>query len=208
MTDGTSCERHGAPTQLACATCGALICPDCLVRTAVGFKCRACTGRTSTGATKWPVRVGTVLLAAVVIGIPFGVRALSDGGRSDGGPALATAPAAGIGDEVRDAGLTFTVRSVECEPGADGQVCVMSVGAVNQGTGPEELFGRLQFLVDEVGRRYGPEETFDLFFEELNPGEEGNLRLIFELPADVTIDEAELHTYPNSLGARVGLDRT
>lgn len=81
----------------------------------------------------------------------------------------------------------------------------MGLAAVNNGSGPEELFGARQFLVDDVGRRYRPEETFDRFVEELNPSEEGELRLTFELPADVTIDQVELHTYPESLGARVRL---
>ncbi len=208
MADVTTCERHGRVTSIACATCGAPICPRCLVRTPVGFKCRPCTGGAGDPRRPWGPPIAAALLTAAVIGLPVAL-ALVDGYQEGGGrPPVASSPAAGVGDEVRDAGLTFVVRSFTCQDDADGQLCLMGLGAVNNGSGPEELFGGRQFLVDDVGRRYRPEETFDRSVEELNPGEEGELRLTFELPADVTIDEAELHTYPESLGARVRLDPT
>ncbi len=40
----TTCQRHPkVRTNLRCATCGTLICPQCLVQTPVGAKCRSCT---------------------------------------------------------------------------------------------------------------------------------------------------------------------
>jgi hypothetical protein len=206
VADSTTCERHGTPTHIACATCATPICPQCLVRTPVGFKCRTCTsGSGRGGRRRWlrPVAMGA--LAVGVLALPSGVRLLAE--RDDGDPpAAATSTAtAGVGEEVRDAGLSFVVRSFDCETGVDAQTCRLGVSAINHGAGPEELFGRLQFLVDDAGRRYGPEEGMGLFSEELNPEEEGELRLIFDLPPAITINEAELHTYPGSLGARVQL---
>ncbi len=206
MADVTTCERHGRVTSIACATCATPICPRCLVRTPVGFKCRACTGGARTRRRPRGLPIAAALLAGAVVGLPVALSLLDERAERGSRPTVASSPAAGVGDEVRDAGLTFVVRSFSCQGGADTQRCLMGLAAVNNGPGPEELFGGRQFLVDDVGRRYGPEETSDPFVEELNPGEEGELRLTFELPADVTIDQAELHTYPESLGARVRLD--
>lgn len=206
MTDVTTCERHGRVTSIACATCATPICPRCLVRTPVGFKCRACAGGARTRRRPRGLPIAAALLAGAVIGLPAALSLLDERAERESRPTVASSPAAGVGDEVRDAGLTFVVRSFSCQVDAGTQRCLMGLAAVNNGSDPEELFGARQFLVDDVGRRYGPEETFDPFVEELNPGEEGELRLTFELPANVTIDQAELHTYPESLGARVGLD--
>ncbi len=45
--DTTYCARHPqVETTLACARCGTLICPRCLVQTPVGARCRECAGMT------------------------------------------------------------------------------------------------------------------------------------------------------------------
>lgn len=42
-TTPTTCAQHpGVQTSLRCATCGTPICPNCLVVTPVGMKCRKC----------------------------------------------------------------------------------------------------------------------------------------------------------------------
>jgi len=44
----TTCARHPkVATNLRCAACGIPICPQCLVQTPVGAKCRACASGTS-----------------------------------------------------------------------------------------------------------------------------------------------------------------
>jgi N-acetylneuraminic acid mutarotase len=37
-----TCEAHGQPTRISCVDCAKPLCPKCLVRTAVGIKCKAC----------------------------------------------------------------------------------------------------------------------------------------------------------------------
>ncbi len=37
-----TCETHGQPTRISCVDCAKPLCPKCLVRTAVGIKCKAC----------------------------------------------------------------------------------------------------------------------------------------------------------------------
>ena len=45
--DATYCARHPkVETTLACGRCGTLICPQCLVQTPVGTRCRECAGIT------------------------------------------------------------------------------------------------------------------------------------------------------------------
>ena len=33
------CQRHNKATRITCVTCDTPICPDCAIRTPVGFKC-------------------------------------------------------------------------------------------------------------------------------------------------------------------------
>jgi hypothetical protein len=67
--------------------------------------------------------------------------------------------------------------------------------------------GRLQYVVDDAGRRYEPEEgTIEPFLEILNPDEAGRLTLAFVVPAEARIEELEVHSYPGSLGARIRVE--
>lgn len=211
MTSASTCQRHGTATQLACATCEDPICPRCAVRTQVGFKCPACTGSAARTRRAGALRAAlAILLVAGVLAIPTAVRVLS--GEDDRRPPASVADdpaAAAMGEVVRDGGLDFTVRSFACEPVVPGPTtrrCLVTVGASNEGSAPEELSGRLQFLVDTAGRRHGPEEDFPApFLEVLNPGQAGELVLAFDVPAGIPVEEAELHGRPGSLGARVRL---
>ena len=76
MTDTekrTTCPRHPkVETALRCATCGTLICPNCLVPTPVGSKCKACASQQSSPLFK--PSVGQAL-AAVVVGLAAGAFA-------------------------------------------------------------------------------------------------------------------------------------
>lgn len=217
MVSGT-CSGHGAATQLACARCGTPICPRCLVRTPVGFRCSPCSGRSAAHSSRLAARVAlAVLLTALVTAIRLGARYFT--GRDSSRPppeALAVEPAAGLGEEVRDGVLTFVAESFSCrdEPGVvprDAppiQACTLFLTGVNHGDAPAELFGRLQYVVDDAGRRYGPEEGIvEPFLEILNPEEAGRLTLVFFVPAGATIEGLEVHSYPGSLGARISLER-
>ena len=76
MTDTekrTTCPRHPkVETALRCATCGVLICPNCLVPTPVGSKCKACASQQSSPLFK--PSLGQAL-AAVVVGLAAGAFA-------------------------------------------------------------------------------------------------------------------------------------
>lgn len=51
----TYCARHPKrETALTCAACGTPICPDCMVVTPVGMKCRSCGSNANSALTKVP----------------------------------------------------------------------------------------------------------------------------------------------------------
>jgi hypothetical protein len=214
VTSASTCQRHGTATQLACATCQAPICPRCVVRTEVGLKCSTCTGAGRRARSRSGLRaVLAVLLVVGVLAIPTLVQTLSEREERRPPASITADPAAAaVGEEVSDGSLDFTVRSFTCEPVVAGPTtrrCLVVVGATNQGSAPEGLFGGLQFLVDAAGRRHGPEEDFPApFLEVLNPGESGELTLAFDVPVGIPVEEAELHGRPASLGARVRLEPT
>lgn len=64
MSDGVMyCAKHPkTQTALTCASCGIPICPQCMVSTPVGMKCRACG--TSRASALFKVRPERIILAA------------------------------------------------------------------------------------------------------------------------------------------------
>lgn len=66
----TTCARHpNVQTGLRCASCGTYICPDCLVQTPVGAKCKDCASqRNSTLFSLSPINV----IAAIAVGLIAG----------------------------------------------------------------------------------------------------------------------------------------
>src|SRR3954454_1141532 len=74
-----TCARDGTPTQLTCAQCSAPICPQSLVRTAVGMRCPACVGARSTSVASWqrPLLIGGLVVVALVFFVV--VRSFSGG---------------------------------------------------------------------------------------------------------------------------------
>src|SRR5687767_6291903 len=90
------CEAHGTPTRLRCAEegCGKPICPQCLVKTAVGLKCeehaQAIAPRLDRRVA--PFALGALLLVALAVVI-LAVAVLTQG--DDPSPAADPTPAPG-----------------------------------------------------------------------------------------------------------------
>ena len=65
------CPRDGVDTLLTCTNCGSPICPQCLVRTSVGFRCPTCASgsgrRLRPSQTAWLGAAAVIAIAAVVI---------------------------------------------------------------------------------------------------------------------------------------------
>ena len=95
--DLRECEAHGTPTLLRCAEagCGKPICPQCLVKTAVGLKCeehaQAIAPQLDRRAK--PLAIGAVVLISVAVGL-LAVVLLNRGSGTDSTPDNTPAPAA------------------------------------------------------------------------------------------------------------------
>jgi hypothetical protein len=94
---GLRCTRHLNPTRITCVTCDTPICPECAIRTPVGFKC-------PDHATKPPAptrsRLGAWMIPVVILAVVGLAQVLRTTGRGD--PArprcpTETAPDVGIG---------------------------------------------------------------------------------------------------------------
>jgi hypothetical protein len=155
-----------------------------------------------------------LLLGAAVVAIPFGVRLVmqDQGSLPSGPPPESRETVAGLGDEVRDGGLTFVAESLLCPSDSgqpvldpfDNQGCVLKLIGRNHTSSPADLFGPFQYVIDDAGRRYAPEgEVFQLSYLTLNPEEEGTLTLVFFVPPEARIEQLEVHGYPDSLGALI-----
>jgi N-acetylneuraminic acid mutarotase len=108
------CEEHGNPTRLGCAECSTPICPQCSVKTPVGFKCREHGGggvrRRRVASRKWVVPLVFVL----VVSAAYFVRQV--GVSKPFKPACPTQPGpdVGIGDQARGSRWQEMARSPLC----------------------------------------------------------------------------------------------
>jgi N-acetylneuraminic acid mutarotase len=95
------CVRHQKATRITCVTCDTPICPDCAIRTAVGFKCPDHASKKAATSSK-PSRAGGIVLLLAIAGIILFVQVARNTGRGE--PAkppcpTETAPDVGIGSE-------------------------------------------------------------------------------------------------------------
>jgi hypothetical protein len=126
--DLLECEAHGTPTRLRCAEsgCDKPICPQCLVKTAVGLKCQE---HAQSVAPKFDRRaqrsvIGAVALVAVAVVI-LSVAVFNQSTKPTLPPDNTPAPAA------------------SGEPGATGRIVPASVYVVNvDGSGSRTLTNR------------------------------------------------------------------
>ncbi|WP_161629652.1 DUF4352 domain-containing protein [Saccharomonospora iraqiensis] len=139
---------------------------------------------------------------------------------ADGGDEPETA---GLNTPARDGKFEFTVSGVDCgrtEVGnefagttAQGQFCLVSMTVENIGDEPQSLFGDNQKLYDAEGREFSADTEAGIYldqdsqtlFEEINPGNAVEGVVVFDIPADATPAELELHDSAFSGGVVVEL---
>ncbi len=228
------CQRDGGPTRLRCAKCEAGICPDCLVRTPVGYKCPGCAGgRAATGGRS---RAGRLLVGGAALLTLLGAVALL---RTSGEAAppravvetsVSEAPAtrqAMIGEEARDGQLVFVVEDFACAAkeaslGAGaataGKLCTLRFTVKNASSSPAMLLGRFQYLVDPQTKTYGADDALTRAAPEngnrsvselnINPEVVVPLMFVFDLPDTVDPTEAQFRgTGRSRFGISVRLQR-
>ena len=69
------CANHpSVETYVSCSSCGKPICPDCMVQSAVGIKCRDCARMPRSAQVRLrPAKALRAVVAALAIGIVIGV---------------------------------------------------------------------------------------------------------------------------------------
>lgn len=180
-----------------------------------------------------PLVVAAVV--ALAIALP---RLLSSGGESsppDTEPIGIVADPSGparramLGQEVRDGDLAFGVEEVECglerlplESGgvreAQGQYCAVKIDVVNTGRNPATFPARSQLLVDTAQRRfeldvfatigYAANGGRDVLQPVINPGNQLEAVLVFDVPHDVRLAAVALRAGEGGPGAMLWLPRS
>jgi hypothetical protein len=222
------CERDGATTRLRCAQCDTGICPACLVRTPIGYKCSRCAG--AAVDTRRRTRTGRrVVLGAVLTALLALVSVLRSSGDIAPAPVAVPPPATGagparqpvIGEEAQDGQLVFVVDDFACSAkpaDAGGKLCSLRFKVRNSSDSPALLLGRFQYLVDSQARTYGADEGLtraayedsSRSFSDLNvnPGVVVALIFVFDVPDAVEPLEAQFRgTGRGRVGVSVRLER-
>jgi hypothetical protein len=225
------CQRDGSATRLRCAQCDVGICPACLVRTPIGYKCQRCVGRAGATPRGRPARRRIIIAATLVAPLAFVGRVMFS---DDTAPPVAVpAPSAEaeptrqamIGEEARDGQLVFVVDRFACDTdqaasGAQttGKLCTLGFSVRNVSTSPARLLGRFQYLVDAQSRTYGMNEALTRAASEIggpslselniNPDVAVALHFVFHVPHAVEPTQAQVRgTGVSRIGVNVRLDR-
>jgi hypothetical protein len=223
------CRRDEVATRLRCAQCDAGICPACLVRTPIGYKCLGCAGgsvatqrRTRVGLR---VIVGVALVAALAsVGLLMSSGDTTRAGMSVPSPGAESGPTrqATIGEEAHDGQLVFVVEDFTCDAkpadAGPGKLCTLRFNARNASDSPARLLGRFQYLVDAQARTYGAHEVLTRAASEIssgslseltvNPGVVVALVFVFDVPDTVEPTEAQFRgTGRSRIGVSVRLER-
>lgn len=173
---------------------------------------------------KWPWALALV----AVLGIIIGVVTTRGGDDTDTAnvpqqetPAEPEAETAGIGQPVRDGTFEFTVTGVEHRDSvgdpyltqqAQGQYVVVTVQVSNIGDQQGSFTDSDQYLLDANNRQYSADSVAgtsisgnDVLYNPINPGNNVEGQLVFDVPPDTATDRIELHDSFMSEGAVVDL---
>lgn len=126
----------------------------------------------------------------------------------------------GMNQPVRDGKFEFTVTGIQCgqttvggqylNKTAQGQFCLLNVHVKNIGNEAQTMFGDNQTLIDSQRRKYSADTEAAIYdsetksiFEEINPGNELDGRIYFDVPKGVVPTKVELHDSAFSGGVTV-----
>lgn len=128
---------------------------------------------------------------------------------------------AAVGAEVRDGQFAFTVTKFEkatrvgtefLHKDAQGEFLIVHMTVKNIGDKPGHFFGQNQKLFDAQGREFSADSAAAIYFkdakslyEEINPGNQVNGVVLFDLPKGVNPTSIELHDSLMSGGVKVNL---
>ncbi|MEV7974279.1 DUF4352 domain-containing protein [Cellulomonas sp. NPDC089187] len=128
----------------------------------------------------------------------------------------------GLNEPAADGSFTFTVTGVETgltqvgsqylTSDAQGQYVLVHLTVQNTGNEAQYLFASSQEATDTQGRTHAVDSTATLYAGEtdtwasqINPGNQVTGTLVFDIPADATLDTVTLHDSPFSNGVQIRL---
>ncbi|MBB3086667.1 DUF4352 domain-containing protein [Geodermatophilus sabuli] len=137
-------------------------------------------------------------------------------------PAEAPANVPGIGQPAADGDFNFVVNGVDCSTTqigneflntkAQGQFCVVDLTISNIGDEAQSFFGDNAKLFNAQGQEFSADteaaiylEESSSLYEEINPGNTLNSKVVFDVPAGTTPASIELHDSMFSGGVTVNL---
>ncbi|MFI6226170.1 DUF4352 domain-containing protein [Micromonospora echinospora] len=133
------------------------------------------------------------------------------------------AAVAKVGEPTRDGKFEFTVKSSKCgvaKVGTDligakaqGQFCLITINVKNIGKEAQMFDGSSQKAYAADGTEYSADtsaaiyanKNAETFLNDINPGNQVNGVLVFDIPKNVKLTKLELHDSPFSGGVDVTL---
>lgn len=127
-----------------------------------------------------------------------------------------------IGEPASDGDFTFVVSGVDCgstqvgdkyiNTKAQGQFCILGVSVTNKGNSAGSFFGENAKLLNTVGQEFSADTEASIYlpdssslYEEINPGNTLNSKVIFDVPEGTIPMVVELHDSAFSSGVTVAL---
>lgn len=137
-------------------------------------------------------------------------------------PAVEESSNPGIGEEAADGKFTFVVNGIDCsatEIGdqyfgetAQGQFCIVDVTITNTGNEAQSFFGDNATLFNADKQQFSADTSAAIYledssslYEEINPGNTLNSRVVFDVPAGTVPTAIELHDSAFSGGVTIDL---
>ncbi|MEV4719858.1 DUF4352 domain-containing protein [Micromonospora noduli] len=167
------------------------------------------------------------LIATAVLALGCGSgatdKASSSGSDEGGAKAEEKAATAKIGQPARDGKFEFTVKSTKCGVAkigndmlgqkAQGQFCLVTVNVKNIGKEAQMFDGSSQKAYAADGTEYSADsgaaiyanKNAETFLNDINPGNQVNGVVVFDIPKNVKLTKLELHDSMFSGGVTVAL---
>ncbi|NEM05491.1 DUF4352 domain-containing protein [Geodermatophilus normandii] len=128
----------------------------------------------------------------------------------------------GIGQPAADGEFQFVVNGVDCSQSqigdqylstqAQGQFCIVDVTVSNIGSQAQGFFGENATLLNAEGQEFSADSEAAFYlqdssslYEEINPGNTLNSKVVFDVPAGMVPSSIELHDSAFSGGVTVAL---
>lgn len=173
--------------------------------------------------------IGVIILIAIIGGAAGGGDKTNTNSSTSDGSGVTKAedkPATTVklNEPARDGKFEFIIKGVECgkttvgtneylTKKAQGQFCLMTVNIKNIGNEAQGFFGSnqkllnaqsQQFAADDVAGSY-LDQNYTTLFSNINPGNSVEGVVVFDVPADTQITQAQLHDSAFSNGVKVNL---